>query len=246
MGRPGSGKTILCQQFMFARATEERPAVYLSTVSEPFEKILRYAQTLSFFDRDAIGRSIFYEDLGPAVAGEGGLTAVTERIAALIKERRPGIIAIDSFKALAAFADDAREFRRFLHDLAALLTAFPATCFWIGEYSEDESRTAPEFAVADGIISLATERVNERTLRLIEVTKLRGSDFRSGRHAYRLSADGITVFPRLADPVREEDYRLSEEPDLDRHRAARHDARRGLRARAAPRSWPGRRAPARP
>jgi circadian clock protein KaiC len=195
---------------MFARATDERPAVYLSTVSEPFEKILRYAQTLSFFDSDAIGRSIFYEDLGPAVAGPDGLAAVTERIGALIRERRPGIIAIDSFKALAAFADDARDFRRFLHELAALLTAFPATSFWIGEYGEDETRTAPEFAVADGIISLATERVNERTLRLIEVTKLRGSDFRSGRHAYRLSTDGITVYPRLADPVRDEDYRLSE------------------------------------
>ena len=51
MGLPGSGKTILCQQFIFACATEERPAIYLSTVSEPFEKILRYAQTLSFFDR---------------------------------------------------------------------------------------------------------------------------------------------------------------------------------------------------
>jgi circadian clock protein KaiC len=208
MGRPGSGKTILCQQFIFARATEELPAVYLSTVSEPFEKILRYAQSLSFFDRGAIGRSIFYEDLGPAVAGAGGLSAVTERIDALIKERKPAIIAIDSFKALAAFADDAREFRRFLYDLAALLTVFPATSFWIGEYDEDESRTAPEFAVADGIISLATDRVNERTLRLIEVAKLRGSDFRSGRHAYRLSADGITVFPRLADPVREEAYAL--------------------------------------
>ena len=209
MGRPGSGKTILCQQFIFAGATEERPAVYLSTVSEPFEKILRYAQTLSFFDRHAIDRSVFYEDLGRVVAGEGGLTAVIERIGALIKERRPGIIAIDSFKALAAFADDAREFRRFLHDLAALLTAFPATCFWIGEYSEDEARTAPEFAVADGIISLGTERVSERTLRLIEVTKLRGSEFSSGRHAYRLSEDGITVFPRLADPRRQGDYRLS-------------------------------------
>src|SRR5580765_4066779 len=85
IGLPGSGKTILSQQFVFAGATEERPAVYLSTVSEPFEKILRYAQTLSFFDRPAIGRSIFYEDLGPAVAGEGGLTAVIERISALIK-----------------------------------------------------------------------------------------------------------------------------------------------------------------
>jgi circadian clock protein KaiC len=210
MGLPGSGKTMLCQQFIFAGATQERPAIYLSTVSEPFDKILHYAQTLSFFDQQAIGRSVYYEDLGRAVAGEHGLAAVTERIAAMIKERRPGILAIDSFKALAVFADDARGFRRFLHNLAAMLTAFPATSFWIGEYGDEEARTAPEFAVADGIISLATERANERTLRQIEVTKLRGSNFRSGRHAYRLSSDGITVFPRLADPLRTDDYRLSE------------------------------------
>jgi circadian clock protein KaiC len=209
VGLPGAGKTILCQQLMFAGATPERPAIYFSTISEPYEKILRYAQTLGFFDREAIGRSVHYEDLGHPVTGEHGLAAVTERIATVIKDRRPGIIAIDSFKALAAFADDARDFRRFLHDIAALLTAFPATTFWIGEYSEREMREAPEFAVADGIIWLSTERVNERTLRLIQVTKLRGSDFRSGRHTYRLSADGITVFPRLADAARKDDYRLA-------------------------------------
>jgi circadian clock protein KaiC len=210
MGLPGSGKTILCQQFVFACATEERPALYLSTVSEPFDKILRYAQTLSFFDQAAVGRSVFYEDLGRVVGGADGLTAVTERLSALIKERRPGIIAIDSFKALAAFADDARDFRRFLHDLSALLTAFPVTSFWIGEYSEDEKGTAPEFAVADGVIALAMERVRERSLRVIQVAKLRGSDFPSGRHSYRLSQDGITVFPRLADSLTDGDYRLSE------------------------------------
>ena len=210
-GLPGSGKTLLCQQFIFAGATAERPAVYLSTVSEPFEKMIRYAQTLSFFDNQAIGRSIFYEDLGTLVSRDGGLVAVTERIRDLIKERRPGIVAIDSFKALAVFARDAGEFRRFLHDLAALLSAFPATCFWVGEYGEDEARTAPEFAVADGIISLTTERVSERTLRMLRVAKLRGSAFRSGRHAYRLSEDGITVFPRLADPVAVEDYGLGDD-----------------------------------
>jgi circadian clock protein KaiC len=207
-GLPGSGKTLMCQQFSFAGATSERPAIYLSTVSEPFEKMVRYAQTLSFFEREAIGRSVFYEDLGATLTAHDGLAAVTERVGALIAEHRPGILAIDSFKALAAFAADPRAFRAFLHDLAALLSAFPTTCFWVGEYSEDEARTAPEFAVADGIISLATERVNERTLRLIRIAKLRGSDFRSGRHAYRLSAHGITVFPRLADPVTQEDYQF--------------------------------------
>jgi circadian clock protein KaiC len=211
MGLPGSGKTILCQQFMFASATEDRPAIYLSTVSEPFEKIVRYAQTLGFFARDAIGRSVFYEDLGREVASGNGLSAVTDRVAALIKERRPGIIAIDSFKALRAFADDARAFRRFLHDLAALLTASPATCFWLGEYGAEETGTAPEFAVADTIVSLATERVNERAVRVLQIIKLRGGDFRAGRHAYRLSENGLTVFPRLADPVSEADYHLGEQ-----------------------------------
>ena len=211
IGLPGSGKTMLSEQFVFACATEERPAIYLSTVSEPFEKLLRYGQTLSFFDRDAIGRSVYFEDLGDTVGGEGGLRAVTERIALLTRERRPGIIAIDSFKALAAFAEDAQAFRKFLHELAALLTAFPVTSFWIGEYSEEEMRTAPEAAVADGIISLEMERANERAQRLIQVIKLRGSEFRSGRHGYRLSTDGITVFPRLADPMSQEAYGLSED-----------------------------------
>src|SRR5215207_4964361 len=97
IGLPGSGKTILAQQYVFANATPERPALYLATVSEPFDKILRYGQTLAFFDRKAVGRSVFYEDLG-TVLNERGLAGVLEQVNTLIKERRPGLIVIDSFK----------------------------------------------------------------------------------------------------------------------------------------------------
>ena len=38
-GLPGSGKTLLCQQFSFAGATDERPAIYLATVSEPLDEL---------------------------------------------------------------------------------------------------------------------------------------------------------------------------------------------------------------
>jgi circadian clock protein KaiC len=197
IGLPGTGKTILAQQYVFANASPERPALYLATVSEPFEKILRYGQTLRFFDPEAVGRSVFYEDLGTAL-NERGLVGVLEQVSALIKERRPGMIVIDSFKALSAYAD-AVEFRRFLHDFAGHLSAFPASSFWLGEYDEDEIAAAPEFAVADAIISLATTRAAERESRSLRVLKLRGSEFAPGKHAYRLSADGIDVFPRLAD-----------------------------------------------
>src|SRR5439155_13663972 len=72
IGLPGTGKTILAQQYVFANATAERPALYLATVSEPFDKILRYGQTLGFFDQGAVGRSVFYEDLG-TILNERGL-----------------------------------------------------------------------------------------------------------------------------------------------------------------------------
>ena len=199
IGLPGTGKTILAQQYLFANATLERPALYLATVSEPFDKILRYGQSLRFFDPEAVGRSVFYEDLGPAL-NERGLAGVLEQVTALIKERRPGIIVIDSFKALSAYAE-AAEFRRFLHEFAGHLSAFPASSFWIGEYGEEEIAVAPEFAVADAIISLSTTRASERETRSLRVLKLRGSEFAPGQHAYRLSANGIDVFPRLADQI---------------------------------------------
>jgi circadian clock protein KaiC len=199
IGLPGTGKTILAQQYLFANATPERPALYLATVSEPFDKILRYGQTLRFFDPEAVGRSVFYEDLG-TVLNERGVAGVLEQVSALIKERRPGMMVIDSFKALSAYAEPA-EFRRFLHEFAGHLSAFPAASFWIGEYGEDEVAAAPEFAVADAIINLSTTRASERETRSLRVLKLRGSEFAPGQHAYRISADGIDVFPRLADPI---------------------------------------------
>jgi circadian clock protein KaiC len=206
IGLPGTGKTILAQQYVFANATIERPALYLATVSEPFDKILRYGQTLGFFDPEAVGRSVFYEDLGN-VLNERGLAGVIEQVSALIKERRPAMMVIDSFKALSAYAE-AADFRRFLHDFAGHLSAFPASSFWIGEYGEDEIAVAPEFAVADAIISLGATRAAERETRSLRVLKLRGSEFAPGQHAYRLSANGIDVFPRLADAIDITDYPL--------------------------------------
>jgi circadian clock protein KaiC len=200
VGPPGSGKTILAQQYVFHNATPEGPAVYLTTVSEPLEKVLRYGQTMAFFDASAVGRAVFYEDLGELLGAEG-LGAVLERIDQLVREYRPATIVIDSFKALQPYAADQGEFRRFLHNLAGRLSAFPVTSLWIGEYDAAELSTEPEFAVADAIVWLSSERVGQRELRVLQVLKLRGSDYLSGGHAYRLSGGGIEVFPRLADPV---------------------------------------------
>ena len=198
VGAPGTGKTILAQQCLFANATPQRPGLYLSTVSEPFDKLLRYGQSLEFFDATEVGRSVFYDDLGDAVHHDG-LGGVLQRIDALVKQHQPGVVIIDSFKALRTFADGDAEFRRFLHDLAGVLSVLAVSSLWVGEYELDAATTSPEFAVADAVIALETKRTAERSIRSLSVRKLRGSDFLSGDHVYRITAGGLVVFPRLAD-----------------------------------------------
>jgi circadian clock protein KaiC len=210
IGLPGSGKTILAEQFVFHNASPRRPGMYLSTVSEPLEKIVRYGERLGFFDAEAIGTSVYFEDLGDTL-NDGGLNEVLGHVRTVITDRRPGVIVIDSFKALSVYAENPQAFRQFLHELAAILTALPTTAFWVGEYAREEIATAPEFAVADAIISLTTRREAERAIRHLEVLKLRGTGFMSGEHAYRIVADGLQVYPRLAESVPVETYELQTE-----------------------------------
>ena len=207
MGLPGTGKTILAQQYAFRNGSPERPVVYFSTVSEPLEKIVRFGQSLDFFDQSAVGTSMFYEDLGSTVSSDG-LGGVTRQIAAVLRERHPGLVVIDSFKALHAFADSGGGFRRFLHELAGRLSAYPASSLWVGEYNEAEVGLLAEFAVADAVLSLVAERIGQREIRFLSVRKLRGSGFLSGQHAYRLSSGGLQLCPRLADTRIDEGYEL--------------------------------------
>jgi circadian clock protein KaiC len=198
VGAPGNGKTLVAEQCVFAAASVDRPSLYLSTVSEPLDKLLRYGQSLRFFDVEKVGQTVFYDDLG-SVLNDGGLSAVLERIDLLVKQHRPGVMVIDSFKALKAYADGEAAFRSFIHELAGRLTALAVSSIWVGEYAAEDAMMSPEFAVADAVINLATKRTDERSMRYLSVLKLRGSNFASGEHSYRLSSDGLVVYPRLAD-----------------------------------------------
>src|SRR6266446_971059 len=62
-GAPGSGKTTLAHQIMFANATPERPALYFTVLGEPAIKMLRYQQQFDFFDNDKIGTAIRFINL---------------------------------------------------------------------------------------------------------------------------------------------------------------------------------------
>lgn len=209
MGTPGTGKTILAEQLAFQNATRERPALYLTTFSEPLAKVLVFLQEYSFAAPSKLGTEIVYEGLGETLEREP--TRLSERILELLKEYRPRVLVIDSFKAVGDVMPDAVAWRRELYRLAGLLSAYSMTTFWVGEYTADMVPHLPEFAVADGIVELTRTQRGARDFRFLRVVKLRGSGFLSGLHAVRLGRDGLEVYPRLVTPGVAADYLPSEE-----------------------------------
>src|SRR6476661_6506154 len=78
-GGPGSGKTILAHQIMFANATVERPALYFTVLGEPTLKMLRYQRQFSCFDPDLAGSAIQFINLSAEVL-DRNLDEVLKRI----------------------------------------------------------------------------------------------------------------------------------------------------------------------
>lgn len=199
MGAPGSGKTIIAEELAFFNATEEKPALYLTTLSEPLEKFIFHGQAYTFFDSAKVGRSVIYEDLGLSVR-QAGVDKLAEIVTDMLVRYKPALLFIDSFKGLNELMQTTHERRTIIYDLATVLTAYDCTSFLIGEYSEAMTTDLPEFAIADVVLNLMKHSTNIREQRFLRVEKLRGSDSIPGLHAFSISEKGIEMYPRLLSP----------------------------------------------
>ncbi|HUG42431.1 MAG TPA: ATPase domain-containing protein [Longimicrobiales bacterium] len=210
MGPPGTGKTILAEQTMFHNAGGERPAVYISTLSEPLAKVLGHLQRFRFFDAEKMLGGVVYEDLAGALL-ERGVGHLVERVRELMREVEPKLLVIDSFKAVHDLAGTPLEMRRVAAELGGLLSASDVTTFLVGEYAPEAVSEYPEFAVVDGIVELSRQRTDKRDERHIRVLKLRGSGYQEGLHAFTITPDGLRVYPRLVSPAEPLPYTASAE-----------------------------------
>jgi circadian clock protein KaiC len=201
-GSPGSGKTTLTQQIVFANATVERPALYFTVLGEPTLKMLRYQQAYGFFDSKRVGNAVQYLNLSEEVL-EQNLSAVLARIVKEVERAKPGIIVVDSFRTINPRkvdepADDALSLDHFVQRLSLHLTTWEVTSFLIGEYTEQEQRN-PVFTVADGVLWLSQVTDRNSVVRKLQVVKMRGRRPMPGLHTFRITDDGLQIFPRIPE-----------------------------------------------
>jgi len=213
-GSPGTGKTTLAHQIMFANATPESPALYFTVLGEPTLKMLRYQQQFDFFDADKVEASVRFINLSDAVL-ESDLSGVLERIKAEVEAAAPSLVFVDSFRTLIRKAQSApaneMEMQGFVQRLALYLTSWQATTFLIGEYTEGEMRDNPVFTVADGLFWLFQSVERNSVVRKFQVMKLRGQESMPGLHTFRITDHGLEVFPRTYGLIGQEGNLLRSE-----------------------------------
>ena len=199
-GAPGTGKTTLVQQAIFANATKQRPAIYFTVLGEPAVKMMRYQQQFSFFDQAKVPSLVRFVNLSQEATTES-LDAVLERIVAEVKAIGPGFVAVDSFRTIGSIIDSGGDQGRlamaqFVQKLGQQLTTWEVTSFLLGEYTPEERRH-PVFTVADSILWLSEDVDRNSAVRKLRAVKVRGRSPQPGLHTFRITRDGMQVFPRI-------------------------------------------------
>jgi circadian clock protein KaiC len=215
-GAPGSGKTTLAHQIMFSLARPDCRVLFFTVLGEPPLKMLRYQQQFPFFDIDKVNESIRFVSLAADVMA-GDLKAVLARIEEEVRQYSPSLVIIDSIRSLAesAVASPSTPLRlqQFVQQLGLHMTTWNTTTLLIGEYTPHEAESSPLFTAADGIVWMSQVLYRDSTVRKIQIAKMRGQAQKPGLHTFRISNDGVEIFPRAilsdADTHFTGDQRLS-------------------------------------
>ncbi len=193
-GASGTGKTILANQACFHHAGRGGKALYVTLLTESHGRMLRNLARLGFYDQALVPHYVYYVSALRALE-EGGLSSLMDLLRGEVRRQSATLLVLDGLM----FADEAgvsdHMLRRFMHELQDYLAPTGCVTLLLGDSGRPEHAGA--YAMADGVLALDDTRCNGQTTRGIEVVKFRGSPSLRGRHAMRITDDGIIAYPRI-------------------------------------------------
>jgi circadian clock protein KaiC len=192
-GTPGAGKTILGNQIAHYHVARGGRALYVTLLAETHSRMLLHLQTLRFFDPSRIPQDLSYISAFQAMQ-EGGLKGLVTLLRREIQAHRAGLLVMDGLVAAQQSAASDLEFKLFIQDLQAQASLGDCTILLLSTSKGDIS---PEHTMVDALIQFRDELFEARSERALEVRKLRGSRYLRGRHSFRITDEGLTVYPRL-------------------------------------------------
>jgi len=202
-GEPGTGKTTLALQFV-AEGIKHGEKVLYVTLSESRSELLMVAKNHGL---NVDGSAVFEvrpseQDLRPEGQytvfhpAEVELNDRVQTIMAEVDRRKPSRLVIDALSEVRMLAKDPLRYRR---QVLSLKEYAPENCTVM--LLDDRSSRYADLelhSIVHGVASMSrVPREYGKTMRRLEVTKLRGCAFREGYHDYMIRSGGVVVFPRL-------------------------------------------------
>lgn len=197
-GSSGSGKTVLSFQWLFEGMKYNENSIYIS-MTEPLFKSLKNLETMGFYNRSAIEQErIKIIDIRSVhQIGKFNPQKIIDFIEEQVKLTSARRLCIDSITAIAYNLDDKAEIRKFIFDLGKVLSTLGCTTILTSEVADHKySVYGVEEFISDAIISLEQVKVRDELQRIMEIIKVRGRDYKTETLDYRITQEGIIVFPR--------------------------------------------------
>lgn len=200
-GRPGTGKTTLGLRYLIEGVKAGDRTLYLA-LSEA-EDELRQTAANHGWSLDGV-EMVEMIPIPPQATPQSillptdsELADLVERIASRVEQSGAARVVIDSMVEIRLLAHDSAHYRRQIIALRERLSRFGATVLLLDDITSDGPEYALQSAV-HGVVSLDyVERSFGAARRRLHVVKMRGGDFQSGWHDYKILSGEILVFPSL-------------------------------------------------
>jgi circadian clock protein KaiC len=196
-GSVGVGKTSLALQSLSAAAANGEKALYIPITSQSAEKLMDYLHNYTFFTDN-----INVHPVDRSTAEKDPLTTLLD-IGAIMASTNPDRVVINPLTTLG-FGFSIGEVRRFYYSFDAMLQDWSAQTMITGELSRQEANNSILSHIVDGVIYLDQTTIGNRTIRKMDIIKMRGvgetSDITRSCE-FKIETEGIRIFPKLEPAI---------------------------------------------
>jgi circadian clock protein KaiC len=194
-GSPGTGKTILASQICYNHVAAGNRAVFVSLLAESHSRMFGHLQSQAFFDPKVISRELLYVS-AYQVLEEAGLSGLLQTLGELLTAQEATLLVIDGLLTADTVAPWQAEYQKFIQGLQSICELMSATTLLLSKHQHDPARTHSQHTMVDGILELEDTEIGPQVVREITVKKFRGSSYLRGRHMFRITDQGVVVYPR--------------------------------------------------
>jgi len=196
-GTAGAGKTTFVMQSLVNAARNGETCIFISAISEPVAMMESFVSSYSFFDYSLIEtKKIRLFNIEKNML-QAGASDVIQFIEEKIRMYKPSLLVIDPVTVIAESRPDELDKRLFLFELLTRMKSWNQLVLLTGEFNIDSLKDSPLSYLVDCVLHIYEVPVGDKSERYLSVIKMRGRSYISGRHTYKLSSDGIEVFPRM-------------------------------------------------